>query len=180
MKKFDQGGCAKIYLANNTLMQEKVVIKINSNAKMNNSEFHVMRHMNNKKVEGFPKVHSKGTYQNQPYIILEQLGPSAHDLLKRRKKLFSIKCVLSIGLQILDLLEKLHDQGFLHGDLKPDNVLTGNSAKNPNWASILYLIDFGFAQRFKNKEGEHVELKEGQPFNGNLLFTSKNAFKDIT
>ena len=57
---------------------------------------------------------------------MELLGLSLKDILKRSKKHFSTKCVMTIGIQMLDRLEKFHDEGFIHCDIKPDNILIGN------------------------------------------------------
>ena len=42
--------------------------------------------------------------------------------------------------------------GYVHNDLKLDNILTGY--KDP---SIIYLIDFGLSCRYLNDDGSHVE-----------------------
>ena len=89
------------------------MVKINKDEEMNEAEYSVMKYMCRLKVPGFPKVYSEGKFQNRPYIVMELLGPSIHDLLQQRKRHFSIKCVMSMGLQILELLEKLHGQGFI-------------------------------------------------------------------
>lgn len=53
---------------------------------------------------------------------------------------------------MVGLLQKLHRSGYIHNDLKPDNVVVGN--KDPG---RLYLIDFGSATRFRNEDGSHIE-----------------------
>ena len=44
----------------------------------------------------------------------------------------------------------------------------------------IYLIDFGISQRYKASNGEHVKLEKQPLFKGNLIFSSKNAFKQVT
>jgi len=39
-----------------------------------------------------------------------------------------MKSILMIGLQILDRIEFVHGQGFIHRDIKPDNFLIGKDA----------------------------------------------------
>ena len=46
-----------------------------------------------------------------------------------------------IGLQVIDRLEAMHKIGYLHRDVKPDNLAIGLSEKN----KIIYLFDFGLA-----------------------------------
>lgn len=40
----------------------------------------------------------------------------------------------------------MHDKGFLHRDLKPNNILLGRKTKH----YPIYLIDFGLSKKFIN------------------------------
>lgn len=130
-KKISQGGFGKVYLAVNINTKEEFVVKVNAEVDMNDNEFEIMKHLSDLKLQGFPKVYSSGQVQNQPYIILERLGLSVKDILKRNKKHFSIKCIMTMGLQLVELLERFHDQGYIHCDLKPDNIMIGNYVNDP-------------------------------------------------
>ena len=45
----------------------------------------------------------------------------------------------------------MHELGFIHGDLKPENLLIGvNDPKN------IYLIDFGVSKSYLTPEGNHL------------------------
>jgi serine/threonine protein kinase len=79
-------------------------------------------------------------------------------------------------------LEALHSLGYLHLDIKPDNILIKGDCANVNPRSnLLYLIDFGISKSFyKKNTKEHVEKKENVMFAGNLVFASKNAFNEIS
>jgi len=61
---------------------------------MNDNEYDISKMISDRNMEGFPKVYSRGLIQNQPYIIMEKLGMSLKDILKKNKRHFTIKCIL--------------------------------------------------------------------------------------
>lgn len=81
---------------------------------------------------------------------------------------------------MIDLLEKLHMKGYIHCDIKPDNIMIGNFKVDPSLKSKLYLIDFGLSKRYLDENGNHVEFRKNVAFQGNLIFSSKNAFGQVT
>ena len=60
----------------------------------------------------------------------------------------------------MDLLEKFHSLGYLHCDVKTDNILIGIDNINSIENKLLYLIDFGISRKFLNENNEHI--KEGK------------------
>ena len=77
-------------------------------------------------IKGFPKFYYSGEFWSMPLIIQQKLGKDLEEILQDRKKHFTLKCVVSIGISLMSLLEKLHDAGYLHNDLKPDNIMLGD------------------------------------------------------
>jgi serine/threonine protein kinase len=102
------------------------VVKVNAEAKMNDSEYDISKMLSDLNINGFPKVFSRGLIQNQPYIIMEKLGMSLKDILKKNKRHFTVKCILTIGIRLISLLQKLHNTGYIHCDIKPDNIMIGD------------------------------------------------------
>jgi serine/threonine protein kinase len=64
----------------------------------------------------------------------------------------------------------LHKIGYVHNDLKMENILIGH--RN---TEILYLIDFGLAQSYLDDNGVHLEKQYVRKFSGNFLFASLNS-----
>jgi serine/threonine protein kinase len=73
-------------------------------------------------------------------------------------------------------LENLHSIGYLHLDIKPNNVLLGASDLNHPKSKLIYLIDFGITKKYKEPDGNHIPFRIDVPFTGNIIFSSVNTF----
>ena len=56
---------------------------------------------------------------------MERLGKSLVDVIKHNRLKFTIEQVVSLGVQLLNSIEKFHELGYIHCDLKPDNIMLG-------------------------------------------------------
>ena len=65
---------------------------------------------------------------------------------------------------MIDLLEKLHMKGYIHCDIKPDNIMIGNFKVDPSLKNKLYLIDFGLSKRYLDDDGNHVKFCKNVSF----------------
>lgn len=88
---------------------------------------------------------------------------------------------------MISLLEQLHSVGYLHCDLKPDNICVGDGINNST-LSEFKLIDFGVSECIhKNPDlmmepilDEDHREEAASPQKGNLIFASPNSVKNIT
>ena len=64
----------------------------------------------------------------------------------------------------------LHQNGFLHNDIKPENIIFDDKENGD-----VCLIDFGLATKYMDKKGVHKEQKYKGTFSGSLNFTSINS-----
>ena len=100
--------------------------------------------LNQIKGECFPRVFYKGETDNVRFCIMPAYGKSIGAVRTERRTLRVITAV-PIWSEMLKIIEKLHNQGFVHCDIKPSNFLLQNDPENP-----LVLIDFGLAMRYMN------------------------------
>ena len=64
---------------------------------------------------------------------------------------------------MIDRLRKMHSIGFLHLDLKPDNILLGSDVTNKA-SSTLYLVDFGISKTYLDEFLNHLPYRTDIPF----------------
>ena len=91
---------------------------------MNDIELRIATKLSGNK--GFPYVYGDGKHEDSPYIIMQLLGLNLFDLIKRNKKYFCTKTAVSIGISLISLVETMHGKGFIHCDIKPDNIMIGD------------------------------------------------------
>lgn len=76
----------------------------------------------------------------RPYIVMQLVaGHSLQSLVKEHGPL-DFKEIVRIGIQIADGLAQAHNQGLIHRDIKPGNVLTEHDV------SRVMITDFGLAR----------------------------------
>ena len=76
---------------------------------------------------GIPKLLFSGQFSGSTYLALELLGPSLKHLVLESPTDFSMNTVIQIGMQVIDCLQEVHDTGFIHQDLKLQNLAIGRS-----------------------------------------------------
>ena len=83
---------------------------------------------------------------------MEALGPNLKKLKNQCPDHFSKETALEIGIQLLDRIELFHSLGYVHNDLKFENIVVGYD--DP---SKIYLIDFGLSQKYIDQNGQHIK-----------------------
>jgi len=85
------------------------------------------------------QVFEVGVHEDQPYVVFEYIeGRNLADLLHGEGALPTDRAVVMMSL-ILAGLAQVHASGFLHGDIKPANILIGNDG-------VPRVADFGISR----------------------------------
>jgi casein kinase 1 len=121
---------------------------------------------------GIPEVTWFGTEGDYRALVMELLGHSLEDLFQYCGRKLTLKTVCMIADQMISRLEYMHNNNFIHRDMKPDNFLMGVKGK----ANTVYMIDFGLSKRYRDpKTGQHIPYRDGKSLTGTARYASVNT-----
>ena len=151
------GGMGTVYLAEHTTILKKFAIKVLS-AELSVRPDHVdrfMREARSASMINHPNVVEITDFgvtpDNQPFFVMEYLqGKDLSQVLGESGSL-PWKRVRSIALQICHALQAAHDQGVIHRDMKPGNVVLVKRGNTPEHVKVL---DFGIAKVLGESEAK--------------------------
>ena len=130
-----------------------------------------------KNINYIPSLYAAGSAGKFHYMVFDLLGQSLEELRLEFGEQMSLKVVLHLSLQMLSIVEAIHDRGIIHRDLKPANFLIKPNAQG---VSELYLIDFGLARSFLDEKLKHYDMHANEPFIGTKRYMSINTHQGLT
>jgi serine/threonine protein kinase len=135
------------------------------------SESKIMRYLAG---PGIPRIYLYSIYNDYNIMVMQLLGKNLNSLLNRTEdKQLSLKTICMLGIEMIKILQYIHDRHIIHRDIKPDNF----SIDYDN-GKILYLLDFGLAKQYRSsKTFEHYPMKKHKKLTGTARYASINALK---
>jgi serine/threonine-protein kinase len=144
IRRLGAGGSGVVYLANDTLLQRPVVLKILRAGVMSAEQLRstVLREARLASAIEHPNVcaiYEVGESRDGGYIVMQYVpGQSLDHLIEHGPA--NLQLVLSVGIQVADGLQAAHALGIFHRDLKPQNVMLTDGG-------LAKILDFGLARR---------------------------------
>lgn len=122
---------------------------------------------------GLPKYMGSGTYVSNKidhrFLIMERFGDNINSRLKGAGESPDFQLLVTFCTQIIDSLMYIHDKGYAHMDIKPENLLLKCNTKNDH----VYLIDFGIIDKYATDAIFKPDKKKQH--NGTLLYCSRDS-----
>ncbi len=143
IKSIGEGGMANVYLANDTILDRKVAIKVLRGDLENNEKFIRRFQREAKSVSDLShpnivEVYDVGEEEGQHYIVMEYIdGRTLKQLIQKRGAL-TVAEVIDIMTQITDGLSAAHEAYIIHRDIKPQNIMILDNG-------MIKITDFGIA-----------------------------------
>ena len=164
MKKLGAGAMAAVFLAKQLSLDRLVAIKILPQKVSSDPKFierfykegRAAAKLNDQNIVGALDVGQAGEIH---YFVMEYVdGESLHDRILRQRRM-SEKESIQIVMQVAKALKHAHQQGFIHRDIKPKNIMI-------NKAEVVKLADLGLARALSDREAAETEAGKafGTPY----------------
>jgi serine/threonine protein kinase/tetratricopeptide (TPR) repeat protein len=153
LRKIGSGGSGVVFLANDTLLQRPVVLKLLKRGAQTLEQMRAtqLREARLASAIDHPNVCAiyevgetdAGEGESEAYIAMQYIpGKSLDKVIAEGPA--NAQLVLSSGMQIADGLSAAHNLGIFHRDLKPANVMLTDGG-------LIKILDFGLARQLKRE-----------------------------
>ena len=150
VKSIGEGGMANVYLANDTILDRKVAIKV-LRGDLSNDEKFIRRFkrealsVSNLSHPNIVEVYDVGEEDGNYYIVMEYIeGKTLKQLLQKRGAL-TLNEVIDIMTQLTDGLAHAHEAYIIHRDIKPQNIMIEDNG-------LVKITDFGIAMALNSTQ----------------------------
>ncbi len=167
-RKLGAGGSGVVYLANDTLLQRPVVLKMLRAGALTPQQMQttVLREARMASAIEHPNVcaiYEVGQSGDEGFIAMQYVpGQSLDKLIEPGPS--NLQLALSVGIQIADGLQAAHMLGIFHRDLKPQNVMLTDGG-------LVKILDFGLARRLAPEDMQFDPSKTGLAKDASLAAT---------
>ena len=178
-EQLGQGGKAEVFRCQDVTLGREVAFKILHKSLMPHTveqqmlvrEARIMASLDHRSI---PVIHDLGRDRYaRPYFTMALVeGLTLFELLASlrgddvtEKRLLTIEQLLAYVLQTAEALQLVHQQGIVHGDIKPENLIVGHDG-------VVRLIDWGLATLSSEPGVDEIRLEAQWGRQGSPLYMS--------
>lgn len=166
IKEIGKGSFGTVYEVLNTKDNKKYAMKLEDphieRSQLEN-EYRVYHSLSG--ILGVPKIYFFGKHKQYHYMVVSRLGPSLSQIHTERSR-FTLKSSCMIMKRMLNIIEAIHEHGWIYRDMKPENMLI--------YENDIYLIDYGMCKKYVNN-GEHIPFVRNKVLTGTARYASVNT-----
>ncbi|XP_029926634.1 serine/threonine-protein kinase VRK1 isoform X2 [Myripristis murdjan] len=141
----------------------------------------IQRWMRSRKLDflGIPYYWGSGLAEHNGlryrFMAMDRLGTDLQKVFEHHGGRLKKATVLQLGRRLVDVLEYIHDNEYVHADIKAANLMLGHQDPEK-----VYLADYGLSYRYC-PDGAHKEYKENpkKGHNGTIEYTSVDAHRGV-
>lgn len=166
--ELNNGSFGSVYRGKHYKNNIDVAIKfenINSTIKLLRHETTILKYLYERDTRNIPAVYWFGVYKQYTCLIMTLYDCSLYDYVITKGDL-PVSKINSIIYQLVTILKSIHDNGVIHRDIKPQNIMVKSGE--------LYLIDFGFSIFFIDENGDHIPDNCSEHIIGSPKYVSYN------
>ena len=176
IKKLGEGSFGSIYSAKSET--NWYALKLENKNKGQNlleNEAYIMSYLHGNHI---PFIKSFGYSGDYNVLVMELMGKSLENIFENLPiKKMTNNCVAKLGLQMIEILEFIHNKHIIHRDIKPDNFVMGRGEKSKH----LFLLDFGLAKKYRSSTTlKHYPMIKKKNLTGTARYASINALNGMT
>lgn len=167
IENIGEGTFGKVFKGKNIRTGERIAIKIQHKdiANVLRQEAKIYKYLSD--ISGIPIIRNFGTDSGFNYLIIDLLDTSLYNT-----KLTHFKTIRYM-INAINIIEKIHDRGIIHRDIKPDNFLLKRET------NTIYLIDFGLSKYYLNEDKKHMKERKDRKLIGTAKYASLNIHNGI-
>lgn len=157
IREISKGGQGTVYLADDPQLERKVAIKLlrATSGQQKDNLLREARITSKFQHHNIVALHDVGEYEGAPYLVYAYIEGETLAQEMKRAGTMSLAHAARLAAGVLDALVYAHQQGVMHLDIKPANVLVAKSGQP-------MLLDFGIA-RYVGHQADALDGIEGTP-----------------
>ena len=168
-----RGAMGLVYLVHDQDLDEKAALKLlprdlfDSNSAVSiKEEIRLARRITHRNIL---RTFDMGNWGEYTYISMEYVAGYDLDQLLKRRGSQDRHIALLMGRQICSAMNAAHEEGVIHLDLKPGNMMV-------NRQGILKIMDFGLARSNNNPDGKSASKDSNEQLMGTPRFMAPEQF----